>query len=168
MIGLVIPALLLIGGKMLGVSENLRHICAAVLPSADFFKYDWREEGAWNLMLILGAVIGGFIAATWLPNPHPIAISASTQADLAGLGVTDLSGVAPAAIFSWQGLMTLKGFLMIVAGGFCVGFGQIRRWMHLGHAMMGLADLQVSSLVAVMGFFAGGLLATHVLFRFIF
>lgn len=169
LIGLIIPALLLVGGKMFGVSENLRHICAAVLPQADFFHYDWRKQGAWNLTLIAGAVIGGFIASTWLQNPHPIVIAEATRADLARLGITDLSGLAPGSIFSWHGLLSMKGFLLIVVGGFFVGFGsKYAGGCTSGHAMMGLADLQVSSLLAVIGFFVGGLFATHILFRFIF
>ncbi len=168
LIGLVIPALLLVGGKMFGVSENLRHICAAVLPQADFFKYDWRKQGAWNLTLIAGAVIGGFIASTWLENPAAIAIADATRADLARLGVTDVLGLAPASIFSWAGLLSLKGALLIVAGGFCVGFGsKYAGGCTSGHALMGLADFQLPSLIAVVGFFAGGLVVTHVLFRLI-
>ncbi len=41
LIGLTVPLLLWAGGEF-GVSENLRHICAAVLPTRnDFFRYDW-------------------------------------------------------------------------------------------------------------------------------
>ena len=40
LIGLIVPLLLWAGGEF-GVSENLRHICAAVLPTQnDFFRYD--------------------------------------------------------------------------------------------------------------------------------
>ena len=169
LIGLIIPALLLVGGKMFGVSENLRHICAAVLPQTDFLKYDWRRAGAWNLTLIAGAVIGGFIASTWIPNPHPIALAPATRADLAYLGVTDLQGLAPVSIFSWHGLLSIKGFLLIVVGGFMVGFGsKYAGGCTSGHALMGLADLQISSLIAVIGFFIGGLIATYLLFPFVF
>jgi hypothetical protein len=165
----IVPALLLVGGKMFGVSENLRHICAAVLPTTDFFKYDWKREGGWNLALIAGAVIGGVIASTLLSNPDAIAIADSTKADLARLGITDVSGVAPASIFSWTGLATTKGFILIVVGGFLVGFGsKYAGGCTSGHAMMGLADLQLPSLLAVIGFFAGGLLVTHLLFPLIF
>jgi uncharacterized membrane protein YedE/YeeE len=169
LMGLIIPALLLVGGKMFGVSENLRHICAAVLPRAEFFDYDWRATGAWNLALIAGAVIGGLIASTLMPNPHPVAIADATRASLAQLGVTDLAALAPASLFSWHGLATPKGFVLIVIGGFFVGFGS--KWAGgctSGHALMGLADRQLASLVAVLGFFAGGLIATFLLYPLIF
>ena len=51
---------------------------------------------------------------------------------------------------------------MVLGGGFLVGFGA--RWAGgctSGHAISGLADLQVPSLVAVVGFFVGGLAVTH-------
>lgn len=169
LIGLIVPALLLVGGKMFGVSENLRHICAAVLPQADFFDYDWREKGAWNLVLIVGAVAGGFLASTLFPNPDAIAIAESTRSDLALLGLTDTSGLVPESIFSWSGLMTMKGFILIVVGGFFVGFGsKYGGGCTSGHAIMGLADLQLPSLIAVIGFFIGGLAMTHLIFPLIF
>ena len=168
LIGLIIPALLLVGGKMFGVSENLRHICAAVLPTADFFKYDWRREGSWNLALIAGAVIGGVIASTLLANPNAVAIADATKTDLARLGITDFGGLAPASIFSWAGLASAKGLILIVIGGFLVGFGsKYAGGCTSGHAMMGLADLQLPSLIAVIGFFIGGLVVTHLLFPLI-
>ncbi|TDI69920.1 MAG: YeeE/YedE family protein, partial [Bacteroidetes bacterium] len=83
LVGLVVPMLLLAGGRMFGVSENMRHFCAAAIPgNISFFKYDWKKAGAWNLTMILGALIGGFIAATWLGNPEPIALAEATKTDL--------------------------------------------------------------------------------------
>jgi uncharacterized membrane protein YedE/YeeE len=37
-----------------------------------------------------------------------------------------------------------------------------------GHAISGLSDLQIPSLVAVIGFFTGGLIMTHLLYPLIF
>jgi len=135
-----------------------------MLPGkTDFFNYDWRN-GSWNLVLMLGIVIGGFIGATWLGNPDPVAISEATRSDLALLGVTNFNGLLPADIYSWEGLGTLRGLILLVGGGFLIGFGT--RWAGgctSGHAISGLADLQLPSLIAVIGFFAGGLIATFLL-----
>ena len=170
LIGLVIPLLLLAGGRMFGVSENLRHICAAVIPgNISFFTYDWKKQGGWNLTMILGSMIGGFIAAQWLGSPDPVAISDATKTDLAQLGITNFEGLVPWSIFSWSGLSSLKGILLIVVGGFLVGFGtRYAGGCTSGHAIMGLANHELSSLIAVMGFFAGGLIMTHLLFPLIF
>jgi uncharacterized membrane protein YedE/YeeE len=77
------------------------------------------------------------------------------------MGVHDLSGVAPREIFSWHALLTLRGFVSIVGGGFVVGFGTAYAGgCTSGHAISGLANFELPSLIAVFGFFAGGLAAT--------
>ncbi|NNF04646.1 MAG: YeeE/YedE family protein [Rhodothermales bacterium] len=165
LIGLTVPALLLIGGKKFGVSSNLRHMCAAVLPGrAYYFRYDWKADGLWNLTFIVGVLLGGVISGTWLASGDPIPISSATTADLALLGVSDVRGLAPDDIFSWEHLATVRGFVMIVLGGFLVGFGaRYAGGCTSGHAITGLSDFQLPSLIAVLGFFAGGLFVTFVL-----
>ncbi len=169
LIGLIVPALLLFGGKAFGLSANLRHGCAA-LPVPErarpaFFRYDWRAAGTWNLVFALGIAGGGFVGIVLLSDPSaPLALSAPTVTALADLGVTDLAGFVPAQLVSWAALATPAGAVMVLGGGFLVGFGA--RWAGgctSGHAISGLADFQLPSLVAVVGFFGGGLLVTHVL-----
>lgn len=165
LIGLIVPTLLVVGGKMFGISANLRTVCAIVAPGkVEFFQFDWKRSSGWNLVFALGIVIGGLIAATFLANPDPIAISGATRADLAALGITDFRGLVPRELFSWENLLTLPGFIMLGLGGFLIGFGSAYAGgCTSGHAIMGLADLQLPSLVAVIGFFAGGLITTHFL-----
>ena len=169
LIGLMVPLLLWAGGEF-GVSENLRHICAAVLPTRnDFFRYDWKATGLWNLTFALGIVLGGAVAATLLASPDPLVVSAATTADLEVMGLMTFEGLAPAQVFSWEGLATVPGFVMIVVGGFLVGFGaRYAGGCTSGHALSCLANLQLPSLLAVLGFFAGGLLATWVILPLLF
>lgn len=170
LIGLTVPLLLLVGGRMFGISSNLQHMCAAVLPSRyQLFHYDWKSTGGWNLVFALGILIGGTLAGLLLAGPEVIDISDTTRSDLALLGVSDFDGFAPGNIFSWTGLLSPLGFLLIVLGGFLVGFGsRYAGGCTSGHAIMGLADFQLPSLLAVIGFFAGGLVATHFLLPLIF
>jgi uncharacterized protein len=165
LIGLVVPLLLWLGNKPFGVSSNLRHLCAAVAPcGVKHFQYDWKHEGAWNLLFVLGIAIGGFLGGVVLANPEPVALSAEARASLAALGITDLGGLVPRELFQWSTVATLRGFTLLVAGGFAVGFGTAYAGgCTSGHAITGLADRQLPSMVAVLGFFAGGLLATWVL-----
>lgn len=165
LIGLTVPALLLLGNKPFGISSSLRHICAACVPAnVDFFRYDWRRE-AWNLWFVAGVGLGGFLGGVLLKNPDPLVLNPQTIADLRALGIQDLnSGLLPADLFSWRNLFTAKGLLFFVVGGFLVGFGT--RWAGgctSGHAIMGLSNLQWPSLVATISFMAGGFLMTHLL-----
>lgn len=164
-IGLMVPLLLLFTGKNFGISSSLRHTCAAVLPGkAAYFKYDWRKQGLWNIGFAAGIVVGGVLAGSLFANPDPIALSASTVAELSTLGVQDFSGLVPDDLFSWSNLLTVPGLLMIVGGGFLLGFGaRYADGCTSGHAIMGLATFQKASLVATVGFFVGGLLATYFL-----
>ena len=166
LIGLIVPLLLFFGGKQFGLSANLRHLCAATVPSrASFFRYDWKRHGLWNLVFALGLVLGGFVGIFLLSDPEaPIALAEATRADLAALGITDFTGLVPRELFTFEALATVPGLLMIVGGGFLIGFGA--RWAGgctSGHAISGLANFQLPSLVAVVGFFAGGLFMTYVL-----
>lgn len=161
-IGLFVPALLLTGNRMFGVSTNLRHLCAAILPCrVEYFRYDWKQMGFWNLLFLAGTALGGFLAAYWGDQPS-VQISEQTRLALMNLGIHDFSGLAPREVFSWAALLTPKGFISVILGGFLVGFGTAYAGgCTSGHAISGLADLQLPSLIAVLGFFAGGLLATH-------
>jgi uncharacterized protein len=163
-IGLFVPALLILGNKVFGVSSNLRHVCAAVLPGKlDYFRYDWKRTGLWNLFFVAGILLGGFLASHW-GGSHNVAIAEPTKLALVRLGIQDFSGLAPHELFAWSALFTLRGFVSIVVGGLLVGFGTAYAGgCTSGHAISGLADLQLSSLIAVVGFFAGGLIATHFL-----
>jgi len=161
-IGLFVPALLLAGNKSFGIASNLRHLCSAIAPGrVEFFAYDWRARGGWNLSFLGGIVLGAFMAATWMGSSD-VAISPQTRASLTALGLDDLSGLVPREVFSWPALLTPGGFVSVVVGGFLVGFGTAYAGgCTSGHAIAGLADLQVPSLIAVAGFFGGGLIATH-------
>jgi uncharacterized membrane protein YedE/YeeE len=162
LIGLFVPALLIVGNKQFGFSSNLRHLCAIIAPAkVEFFHYNWRKAGLWNLMFLVGVLIGG-VLAFHSGAGHVIALSAETKTALAKLGVHDFTGLAPREIFSWYALLTLRGFVSVVVGGFLVGFGTAYAGgCTSGHAISGLADFQLPSLIAVVSFFVGGLAATY-------
>ncbi len=164
LIGLTVPALLLLGNKSFGISSSLRHICAACLPAGiPFFQYNWRKE-IWNLVFVLGIFFGGLIAVQLLSNPNEVVVNPDLANQLAGWGITDFSNLVPADLMSWESLFTVRGALVMIGGGFLVGFGT--RWAGgctSGHAIMGLSNLQWPSLVATVCFMAGGFLMTNLL-----
>jgi hypothetical protein len=165
LVGLVAVGLLAIGNKQFGVSSNLQHLCAVFAPgNVSYFKYDWRRTGLWNLVFILGVIGGGFVGGVLLANAQPVAITPAAQASLATLGIQDFSGLVPRELFSWHALLTLRGVLMIVGGGFLIGFGTAYAGgCTSGHGITGLANLQLPSLLAVISFFAAGAAASYFL-----
>jgi len=164
LIGLFVPVLLVFENRQFGFSSNLRHLCAALLPGdVEFFCYDWKSSGLWNLVFLGGTVLGGYIGGSLLAAPA-VPLGEHTRAALTTLGIHDLSGLAPSELFNWSALGTLRGFVFIVLGGLCVGFGTAYAGgCTSGHGVAGLAAREKSSLLAVLGFFAGGLIATNLI-----
>lgn len=164
LIGLTVPALLILGNKSLGISSSLRHICASCVPANIlFFKYDWKKE-VWNLFFVFGIFLGGAIAINFLSNPNSIEVNPKLAAELAGYGIINYSNLVPEDIINWQSLFTLKGFLIMVAGGFLVGFGtRYAGGCTSGHAIMGLSNLQLPSLIATICFMIGGFIMANLI-----
>ena len=162
LIGLMVPVLLLTGNKSFGISSSLRHICAACLPAnISFFHYNWKNE-IWNLLFVAGIVIGAFITVQFFNNPEPVNINPKLAADLKQYGVTDFHNLVPADLFNWNSLFTLRGLMLMVVGGFLVGFGtRYGGGCTSGHAIMGLSTLQFPSLVATISFMAGGFIIAN-------
>lgn len=164
LIGLTVPTLLILGNKSFGISGNLRNICAACIPAnIPFFKYNWKKE-IWNLVFVAGILVGGIISAILLDNPQPIMVNETLKSDLAQYGITNYDSIVPKDLFNWPALFTLRGFIMMVAGGFMVGFGtRYAGGCTSGHAIMGLSTLQWPSLVATCAFMAGGFIMVNLI-----
>lgn len=161
----VIMFLLIFFGQSFGFSSNLRTICSAAGAGklVKFFDFNWKTQ-IWNLVFLVGAIIGGFIAHQFLSDGAPVQISENTITDLAKLGISAPTSAQPDELFSLESLFTLKGFSILALGGLMVGFGsRYAGGCTSGHAISGLSNLQLPSLIAVIGFFAGGLLMTFVL-----
>ncbi|MFC4685855.1 YeeE/YedE family protein [Epilithonimonas pallida] len=164
LIGLTVPTLLILGNKSFGISSSLRHICASCMPAnIPFFKYDWKKE-VWNLFFVFGIFLGGAIAINLLSNPNPIEVNPKLASELAGYGITNYNSLVPEDIMNWQSLFTLKGFLLMVVGGFLVGFGtRYAGGCTSGHAIMGLSNLQLPSLIATICFMIGGFIMANLI-----
>lgn len=151
-------------GNSFGFSSNFRTICSmfGAGKSCDFFDFDWKKQ-IWNLMFAVGAILGGFIASQYMTSGDAIALSEKTVSELQSYGLENVGAdVVPLSIFSLDALFTFKGFIFIVLGGFFVGFGtRYAGGCTSGHAISGLSDLQPASLIAVIGFFVGGLTITY-------
>lgn len=168
LIGLIVPLLLLLGNKHFGISANLRHACAACFPGRiNFFQYNWKKE-SWNLFFVGGILIGAMIAAFGIPDPNPILVHPELVNELKDYDITDYSNMVPKELVSWESFFSARGLVMMIGGGFLVGFGsRYAGGCTSGHAIMGLANLQWPSLVATCCFMAGGFLMANLILPFI-
>ena len=139
LIGLMVPALLLFSGKNFGISSTFRDIGAMCSPRTKlpYLQYDWRTK-SWRLVLVLGIVLGGFVANHFLSlEPVP---------------------------FLPESYYSPRGILFLAVGGLLVGFGtRYADGCTSGHSIMGMSNLQWPSLVATISFFIGGLIMTWII-----
>ena len=168
LIGLMVPALLLLGNKQFGISANLRHICASCFPAGiPFFQYNWKRE-AWNLFFVGGILLGAVLATLLLRDPEPVKVAPTLAAELETYGIRGRAHLLPRELFSFASLLTVRGGIMLILGGFLVGFGtRYAGGCTSGHAIMGLSNLQLPSLIATLCFMAGGFLMSNLILPWI-
>lgn len=170
LIGLIMLSLTYFG-KTFGMSSNLRTMCTIIGSKrvSSYFDFDWREQ-KWNLAVVLGAIAGGFFAYHFMSSPEILQINPNTIAKLQEIGIDAPNGkIAPDTIFSLDAVMSLKGFCILLLGGFLIGFGTpYAGGCTSGHAISGLSNLQLPSLIAVIGFFLGGLVMAHFILPLLF
>ncbi len=163
--------LLLMVGKNFGMSSNLKTLCTlcGAGRSTNFFKFNWKTQ-KWNLLVALGAVLGGFIASCFMTPNLAVTLNPDTVTNLKTLGINSAnSAYMPVELFGDAVFQSPKNILILVLGGLCIGFGaRYAGGCTSGHAISGLSNLQRPSLIAVIGFFIGGLVMVHFIYPFIF
>ena len=158
-------------GRGFGVSSNLETFCTigGAGKASDYFKKDWKSQ-TWSLLFVVGIIVGGYLSSNYLMPTDHIAINPEVVSELADLGFANAGqSYVPAEIFSTENIFSLKGFAILIGAGFMVGFGaRYAGGCTSGHAITGLSSLQLPSLLAVIGFFIGGLIMTWYLIPLIF
>ncbi|MGF1534085.1 MAG: YeeE/YedE family protein [Bernardetiaceae bacterium] len=165
----IVMLLLLLMGNHFGVSATFRALCSlgGAGRCADFFRFDWRSQ-LWNIAFVMGAMVGGFVAVRFMDGNY-VELSEAATLYFVAQGLTANGQLLPHELFGWEQLLTLKGFLWMGMGGFLIGFGsRYAGGCTSGHAISGLSEFQLPSLVAVIGFFIGGLLITHLVLPLLF
>ncbi|NJX14569.1 YeeE/YedE family protein [Tamlana crocina] len=167
----LVMALLLYFGKTFGMSSNLRTLCAigGAGKFSSFFKFNWKSQ-LWNLTVVLGAIIGGFIATQYLSNDSKTDLNPKTVVELQNMGFKNAGAtLVPDKMFSIEAINSPKILLILIIGGILVGFGtRYAGGCTSGHAITGLSSLQKPSLIAVIGFFVGGLIMANLILPLIF
>jgi uncharacterized membrane protein YedE/YeeE len=162
-IGLVMLSLIYFG-KTFGMSSNLRTLCslAGAGKKVSFFNWNWKSQ-RWNLAVVAGAMLGGFVATHYMSDPSNVSINPKTIEKLQSINIDAPEGkLMPDALFSTQVFQSPKGMFILLIGGLLIGFGsRYAGGCTSGHAITGLSNLQLPSLKAVIGFFIGGLIMAH-------
>lgn len=170
LIGMIMLTLIYFG-KAFGMSSNLRTLCsiAGAGRFAEFFRFDWKSQ-RWNLAVVFGAILGGFVAVHFLSDGSVVNINPQTIEQLAALNIEAPNGkLAPDSLMGFEAMKNPKTFIILLAGGLLIGFGtRYAGGCTSGHAISGLSNLQLPSLIAVIGFFIGGLIMSHFLLPLIF
>ena len=170
LIGLVM-LLLIYFGKVFGMSSNLRSLCSmtGIGKRVAFFDWDWKSQ-RWNLVVVLGAMTGGYIAVHFLSDISNVSLNPKTIKQLATLGIDSPNGkLLPNELFGNEIFQSSKMILILIIGGILIGFGsRYAGGCTSGHAISGLSNLQFPSLKAVIGFFVGGLIMTHFILPLLF
>lgn len=158
-------------GKVFGMSSNLRSLCtiAGADKIADFFKFDWKAQ-RWNLIVVFGAMLGGFVAVNFMGNASNVTLNPKTVNQLIEMGFDAPNGnLEPTKMFGNEALKSPKMIMVLIIGGFLIGFGsRYAGGCTSGHAIAGLSNLQKQSLKAVVGFFVGGLIMAYYILPLIF
>ncbi len=167
----LVMLLLLLLGKKFGMSSNLQTVCSALGGGkyASYFRFNWKDN-SWSLTVVLGAILGGVIATNFMNGITPVDIHPEAIAQLHALGFQSAgNSFLPTELFDLSNITSVKTILILIGGGFLVGFGaRYAGGCTSGHAISGLSNLQLPSLIAVIGFFIGGLFMVHILFPLIF
>jgi len=158
-------------GKYFGMSSNLRTLCTicGAGKTSEFFRFDWRTQ-RWNLLVALGAIIGGFLASQFLSDNQRPALNPQTIEQLKASGFESAGeAYVPSELFGDQAFSSPKTLAILLIGGILVGFGaRYAGGCTSGHSISGISNLQIPSLIATIGFFIGGLIMIHLFFPIIF
>ncbi|WP_299063075.1 YeeE/YedE thiosulfate transporter family protein [uncultured Polaribacter sp.] len=158
-------------GQNFGASTNFETLCtmAGADRFSDYFKKDWKDRD-FALLFVVGLIIGGFISAYFLTPNQTIDLNPKTVTELSDLGFSNIGNqYFPDEIFGDDVVFSLKGFLILLISGVFVGFGtRYAGGCTSGHAITGLSSLQLPSLLAVIGFFIGGIIATWFIIPLLF
>lgn len=163
LLGLIVPLLLVLSNKQFGVSSSFRHLCAATgVKSVEYFNYNWKKKGTWQLLFVLGVLIAGIIVGTIIELQVGI-LSQGAASQLAQKGI-EVNGFFPTETFSFSGVF----WWVLILGGLLIGFGsRYAGGCTGGHAITGLSTLSLASLLSVVGFFIGGIISTFILIKYI-
>ncbi len=143
LIGLMVPILLILREKQLGISSSYRFVGATLLPKLKYFNYS-KNQDRWQIHFALGLVLSGFAAFQLFGAFDEVVIQPILDYEKAAVTIYDV-----------------KNGLQFFLGGILVGFGaRYANGCTAGHCIMGVSQFATSSIIATISFFVGGLIGS--------
>jgi uncharacterized membrane protein YedE/YeeE len=160
LIGLIVPLLLLLKEKQFGISSSYRFLISGFTKKNDYFNYN-REQDAWQFYFAIGLVLTGLFY-NW--NGYDLNALKTTKTNVVGFSGGDVMHYV-----STSGFYDLSNWAIFLFGGVLIGFGsRYSNGCTAGHCIMGMSQFSLTSFIATIGFFIGGLIATYFIIPYLF
>lgn len=141
LIGLMVPLLLYVKEKQLGLSSTYRYFGSFILPKNSYFSYE-RKNDAWQVQFALGIVLASVLIFQF--------------------NVVDVSPMESSDLPEFPQVYSMKYWFLFLFGGMLIGFGsRYAGGCTAGHCIMGNSILSPASIIATFAFFIGGLIVSH-------
>jgi uncharacterized membrane protein YedE/YeeE len=151
LIGLIVPALLILREKQFGMSSSFSYIIALILPKNEYFK-SARTSSNWQFHFGLG-VLASAILSHYFISPEDIIVQ--------DLGVH--------GAYLTKSVYETDNLLAFLVSGILVGFGaRYANGCTAGNCIMGVSQFSVSSIIATVAFFVAGVITAQFINPLIF
>ena len=144
LLGLMVPLLLVLKEKQFGISSSYHYILSLLPTRISYFNYDRRQD-QWQVFFAIGLILSGFVAIQFF-------------------GFSDAFVVLPMKKYTVQAsnIYQLNNAVEFFIGGILVGFGaRYANGCTAGHCIMGCSQFALSSILATICFFIGGLIGSY-------
>jgi hypothetical protein len=143
LLGLMVPLLLILKEKQFGISSSYRYLLSFLPSKISYFNYDRRAD-QWQLFFALGLIFSGFAAIQFFGFSDAMVELPSKKYEIQYTEIFDISNA-----------------LQFFVGGILVGFGaRYANGCTAGHCIMGVSQFALSSIIATICFFIGGLIGS--------
>lgn len=150
LIGLIVPALLILRGKQFGMSSSFSYIIGQISPKNKYFKS--AKSSNWQFHFGLGILASGILSLYYI-SPEDLIIQ-----DLAVHGA-----------YLTKSVYETDNLWIFLVSGIIVGFGaRYANGCTAGNCIMGVSQFSVSSIIATVAFFISGVITAQFINPFIF
>jgi uncharacterized membrane protein YedE/YeeE len=146
LLGLMVPLLLILKEKQFGISSSYQYLLSVLPTRISYFNYDRRQD-QWQVFFAIGLILSGFVAIQFF-----------------GFTDTFVKDILPMKKYAVQAstIYDIKNTVQFFIGGILVGFGaRYANGCTAGHCIMGCSQFALSSILATICFFVGGLIGSY-------